>query len=299
VTLASGKSIAYDALLLATGADPIRLPTPGAELEHVHTLRSLADSRAIVARCAGAKRAVVIGASFIGLEVAASLRARGLEVDVVAPEAAPLAKVLGEVGAFVRALHEAKGVRFHLGRKPASIAKDAVTLDDGATLACDLVVMGVGVRPAIELAKAAGIAVDGGILVNEALETSVAGVFAAGDVARYAIGGGKRRRVEHWVHAERQGAIAALNMLGKRHTFTHVPFFWSAHYDVTINYVGHSEAFDAVHVSGSLEARDAIVAFREGGVIRAVATIGRDRASLLAEAAMERGDTAALEALLK
>jgi apoptosis-inducing factor 3 len=299
VELANGTFLPYDALLLATGAEPVRLPIPGSDLEHVYTLRSLADSRAIIARAAGAKRAVVLGASFIGLEVAASLRARGLEVDVVAPDEQPLARVLGEVGAFVRGLHEAKGVRFHLGRKPASIAPREVTLDDGARLACDLCVMGVGVRPASALAEAARIAVDGGILTDEYLETSVPGVFAAGDVARYATGRGTRQRVEHWVHAGRQGQVAAQNILGRRRPFTHVPFFWSAHYDVTINYVGHAEAWDAMQIAGSLDRRDATIAYRAAGAIRAVATIGRDRVSLMAEEAMERGDVQALEALMK
>jgi apoptosis-inducing factor 3 len=299
VALTDGSSLAYDALLLATGADPVRLAIPGNDLEHVYTLRSLADSRAILARATSAERAVVLGASFIGLEVAASLRARGLEVDVVAPEEQPLARVLGEVGAFVRALHEAKGVRFHLGRKPAAITPREVRLDDGARLACDLCVMGVGVRPASQLAEAAGIAVDGGILTDEYLETSVPGIFAAGDVARYPTGRGTRQRVEHWVHAGRQGQVAAQNILGRRRPFTQVPFFWSAHFDVTICYVGHSEIWDAVQIAGSLERRDATIAYRTAGVIGAVATIGRDRVSLMAEEAMERGDARALEALMK
>jgi NADPH-dependent 2,4-dienoyl-CoA reductase/sulfur reductase-like enzyme len=217
---------------------------------------------------------------------------------VVAPEAQPLGKVLGDVGAFVRELHEANGVRFQLGRKPAAITNGSVTLDDGTELGCDLVVMGVGVRPSIALAEAAGIAVDGGVITDACLKTSAPGVYAAGDAARYATGGGERRRVEHWVHAERQGQVAAQNMLGAERRFSYVPFFWSAHYDVTISYVGYAESWDTMQVSGSLAARDATIAYRQAGVIRAIATIGRDRASLSAEDAMERGDSAALEALL-
>lgn len=300
VALANGESLAYDALLLATGADPSRLPIPGHDLAHVFTLRSLADCRAIISRAATAKRAVVLGASFIGLEVAASLRARGLEVQVVAPEEQPLARVLGSaVGAFLRALHEAHGVRFHLGRKPAAISAREVTLDDGAKLACDLCVMGVGVRPATALAVAAGIAVDGGILTDEYLETSVPGVFAAGDVARYLTSRGERQRVEHWVHAERQGQVAAQNILGRRRRFTQVPFFWSVHYDLTLCYVGHAESWDAIQLSGSLDRRDATIAYRTAGTIDAVVTIGRDRDSLAAEEAIERGDVRALEALIE
>ena len=299
LTLQNGTTLDYDALLYAPGAEPVRLPLPGADLPHVLSLRTLGDSRAIIALAESARRAVVIGASFIGLEVAASLRARSIEVDVVAPEPRPLAKVLGdEVGAFVQELHESHGVRFHLGRKPRSIASDAVTLDDGQALPCELVVMGVGVRPVVELARAAGIDVDGGVLTDAQLRTSAEGVFAAGDVASYAAGDHERRRVEHWVHAERQGAAAARNMLGRARPFREVPFFWSVHYDVTLSYVGWAESWDTVQIAGSLAERDATIAYRKAGAIRAIATIGRDRASLCAEEAMERGDSAALEALL-
>ena len=298
VQLSNGRTLAYDALLLATGADPVRLSIPGADRDHVMYLRSLRDSRAIIARASDAKRAVVVGASFIGLEVAASLRARGLEVDVVAPDAEPLGAVLGEVGAFVRTLHESKGVRFHLGRRPAAFGADHVALDDGSRLECDFVVVGVGVQPVVDFVQAAGIAVDGGVLTDEYLETNARGVFAAGDIARYATGAGKRRRIEHWVHAERQGQVAAQNILGQRRKFSYVPFFWSVHYDVTINYVGHAENWDRVQIAGSLMNRDAAIAYREMGAIAAIATIGRDRASLIAEEAMERGDSQTLEALL-
>ena len=298
VALSSGRMLAYDALLLATGADPVRLSIPGADRDNVMYLRSLRDSRAIIARATNARRAVVVGASFIGLEVAASLCARGLEVDVVAPEAEPLGAVLGEVGAFVRTLHESKGVRFHLGRKPAAFGAEDVALDDGSKLECDFVVVGVGVRPVVDFVRASGIAVDRGVLTDEYLETDACSVFAAGDIARYATGDGKRRRVEHWVHAQRQGQVAAQNILGRRRKFSYVPFFWSVHYDVTINYVGHAEKWDRVQIAGSLKNRDAVIAYREMGAIRAIATIGRDRASLIAEEAMEKDDSRALEALL-
>jgi len=289
----------FDRLLLATGADPVKLPIPGAELKHVHYLRTLADSRAIIAAAEDAKRAVVIGASFIGLEVAAALRAREVHVEVVAPESVPLERVLGaEVGRFVRTLHESQGVRFHLGRKPAAIAQGAVTLDDGTALACDFVVMGVGVRPRLGLAEAAGLPIDRGLVVDDQLRAAPP-VWAAGDVARYPDPrSGKPVRVEHWAAAERQGQAAARNMLGAALPFRDVPFFWSAHYDVTLNYVGHAETFDAVEIRGSLEKRDALVAYREGGRIAAVVTLGRDRQSLEAEAAMERGDEAGLAALV-
>jgi NADPH-dependent 2,4-dienoyl-CoA reductase/sulfur reductase-like enzyme/nitrite reductase/ring-hydroxylating ferredoxin subunit len=300
LTLESGRYVAFESLLYATGAEPIRLPIPGADRPEVHLLRTLDDSRAIIARAAPAKRAVVIGASFIGLEVAASLRARGLEVDVVAPEPVPLARVVGDqVGAFVRTLHEEHGVRFHLGRKPTAIADGTVTIDDGTTLRSDLVVMGVGVRPRLTLAESAGLKIDRGVVVDQHL-SAAPGVYAAGDVARYPDPrSGQPIRVEHWVVAERQGQAAARNMLGAARPFRDVPFFWSAHHDVTLSYVGHAEAWDAIEVHGSLEARDALLAYRQGGRVLAVVTVGRDRASLEAEAAMETGDEAALDAIVK
>jgi NADPH-dependent 2,4-dienoyl-CoA reductase/sulfur reductase-like enzyme/nitrite reductase/ring-hydroxylating ferredoxin subunit len=298
LTLANGQVVGWDALLLATGAEPIALDVPGANLPHVRTLRTLADSRAIIARAKDARRAVVVGASFIGLEVAASLRARGLEVDVVAPEAVPFARVLGpDVGAYVRGLHEEHGVRFHLGQTVTSVEPDGVTLSGGDRLAAGLVVVGIGVRPSLALAEAAGLKVDRGVVVDERLQASAAGVFAAGDIARYPYGPtGERVRIEHWAVARRMGHVAALNMLGRRQAFASAPFFWSAHYDVQLSYVGHAESWDHADLHGTLAARDCTIAYRRAGKTLAVATLGRDRVSLDAEVALERGDEAALEA---
>jgi NADPH-dependent 2,4-dienoyl-CoA reductase/sulfur reductase-like enzyme len=302
VQLADGTSRQYDALLLATGADPVRLNVPGADAAHVFTLRSLADSRAIIKRAtaAGVQRAAVIGASFIGLEAAASLRARGLKVCVVGPEARPLERVLGpELGDFVRTLHESHGVHFHLGRTATAIEPDAVVLDDGSRVKADLVVVGIGVRPAVALAEQAGLKLERGVLVNEFMETSAPGVYAAGDIARYTdVRSGKSVRIEHWVVAERQGQTAARNMLGRGERFSAVPFFWSQHYDVAIAYVGHAERWDAIDVSGSIADANCLVAYRSGGKIDAVATINRDLDSLRAESLMERGEPAALAALI-
>jgi NADPH-dependent 2,4-dienoyl-CoA reductase/sulfur reductase-like enzyme/nitrite reductase/ring-hydroxylating ferredoxin subunit len=289
--LGDGSRITFGAALIATGADPVRLPIPGAAGSQVHYLRSFADSRAIVERAAGAKHVVVVGASFIGLEVAASLRQRGIAVDVVAPEAVPLERIMGsEIGRFVQSLHEAHGVSFHLGETVKAVEGRAVSLSGGGRLDADFVVMGVGVRPSVGLAERAGLSIDRGIAVNEFLETSVPGIFAAGDVARWPDPhSGERIRVEHWVVAERQGQTAARNMLGRRERFDAVPFFWSQHYDVTIRYVGHAERWDAITIDGSLAKRDAIVRFVRDGKTLAVATLSRDRENLLAEVAFERG----------
>lgn len=302
VTTKSGRTAPYGALLYATGAEPSRLPIPGADGSNVLTLRTLADSRAIIARTSsGAKRAVVIGASFIGLEAAASLVTRGLEVHVVGREEVPLAQVLGEtLGRFVQKLHADKGVRFHLGTTPKAISASSVELADGTTIACELVVLGVGVKPRTALAEASGIAVENGVLVDEQLRTSVESVWAAGDVARYTDPYlGERVRIEHWVVAERQGQAAARSMLGRGGAYSDVPFFWSAHYDTTIAYVGHAPRWDAVEVLGSIEGRDAAISYLRGGRVLAVATLNRDVASLRVEAAMRAKDDAALQAALR
>jgi NADPH-dependent 2,4-dienoyl-CoA reductase/sulfur reductase-like enzyme len=300
VTLADKSSLLYGALLLATGAEPIKLDVPGSELPHVHYLRTLADSRAIIEATRAARRAVIIGASFIGLEAAASLRARGVTVHVVGPEARPLERVMGAaLGDLVRKLHEAHGVVFHLERMPRAVEKDAVVLDNGERIAADLVVVGVGVRPALSLAEKAGLLVDRGIVVDQYLRTSAPGVWAAGDAVRWPDPhSGDKIRVEHWVVAQRQGQTAARNILGRREKFDAVPFFWSQHYDVPIAYVGHADGFDRADVSGSVEDKDCSVAFRRNDKTLAVASIHRDRENLEAEKALEQGDHEALCALV-
>jgi NADPH-dependent 2,4-dienoyl-CoA reductase/sulfur reductase-like enzyme/nitrite reductase/ring-hydroxylating ferredoxin subunit len=289
VRLASGRQLDFGALLLATGADPVRLDIPGsADLRRFY-LRSFSDARSIVGAVASVKQVLIVGASFIGLEVAASLRQRGIQVHIVGREPVPLARILGtQVGNFVRELHESHGATFHLGTSVARIDGRRVTLDDGSTVEADCVVLGVGVRPAVALAEQAGLAIDRGIRVNEYLETSAAGVFAAGDVARWPDPHtGEHIRVEHWVVAERQGQVAALNMLGRKQRFDAVPFFWSQHYDVVINYVGHAESWDSIDIDGALAARDCAVTYRRGGRILAVATIARDLQNLKAERDLE------------
>jgi apoptosis-inducing factor 3 len=290
VTLADGSSLAYDRLLLATGAEPLRLPIPGADQPHVKTLRSLADCEAIIARAADARRVVVLGASFIGLEVAAALRTRGIDVHVVAPEARPMERVMGaQIGDFIRSLHEAHGVVFHLGETPVAIDGPQLNLKGGGSLSGDLIVLGVGVRPRLALAEQAGLAIDRGVTVNECLETSTPGIFAAGDIARWPDrSSGESIRVEHWVVAQRQGQTAARNMLGHREQFSAVPFFWSQHYDVPINYVGHAERWDDIVVDGDIRAKDFLARFMRNDRVTAVASVFRDRESLQAELAIER-----------
>ena len=291
VILDDGRTLPYGSLLLATGASPIPLAPesllPGAAVRY---LRTLDDSRAIIAVAKEAKRVVVLGASFIGLEVAASLRARGLDVHVVAPETRPLERVLGaELGDFVRGIHEEHGVTFHLGRKAREVGKDGVVLESGERLPADLVVAGIGVRPNLALAEQARLGLDRGLWVNEYLETSAPGIFAAGDIARWPDPHtGDRIRVEHWVVAQRQGQCAARNMLGLRERFDAVPFFWSLHYDVGITYVGHAEKWDDVAIDGDIGAKDCTVRYLRDGRSLAVVTINRDRESLRLEVVLER-----------
>jgi len=300
IALKSGRKVSYDKLLLATGSEPVRLPIEGASLPQVKTLRTLADAQAIIAAAANARRAVIVGSSFIGLEVAASLRARNLEVDVVSRDHIPLEHVMGaKVGKFVQQLHEEKGVRFHLGAELHAIHAAAVELEN-SRLAADVVVLGVGVKPRTAIAANAGLDVDNGIIVDSRLRTSAPDVWAAGDIARYPEARlGTRVRIEHWAAAERQGQSVAADMLGLGKPFNVVPFFWSQHYDVTLSYVGHASGDAQTEVLGSLEKRDATVVYRSGGNVAAVLTVGRDHQSLEIEAALESKDWGAVDALLR
>ncbi|SOT45688.1 FAD-dependent oxidoreductase [Burkholderia cenocepacia] len=295
VELADGGRVDYGALLLATGAEPNKLNVPGADLPHVCTLRSRADCDALIAKLKTARRCVVVGASFIGLEAAAALRTRGLDVHVVAPDPHPMGRVLGDaLGDTIKALHEAHGVVFHLGATPARIGPDSVTLSSGDVLPADVVLVGIGVHPNVELAQDAGLAVERGVTVDRFLQTSAPGIYAAGDIARWPDPlTGQRIRVEHWVVAERQGIVAARNLLGQQRPFDAVPFFWSQHYDLTLRYVGHAEQWDRVEIDGDLGAHDCSIAYWRGNTRLAVVTIARDLDNLKAEAALERQMTPA------
>jgi 3-phenylpropionate/trans-cinnamate dioxygenase ferredoxin reductase subunit len=288
---ADGQEFSYGALLLATGAEPIRLNIPGSDSPRLHYVRSVADSRAIIKAVEqGARRALIIGASFIGLEVAASLRTRKLEVHVVAPEARPMERVFGSaLGDFVRTLHESKGVVFHLGRTVSAIDADRVKLDNGEALHTDLIVAGIGVRPVTALAEQAGIKIERGVRVDEYLRTSAADVYAAGDIARWPDRlSATSIRVEHWAVAQHQGQVAARNMLGYAERYTAVPFFWSQHYDVSLNYVGHAEHWDQTEVDGDPAKFDCAVSLKQDGRVQALVTVWRDRQSLEMEAHMQQ-----------
>ncbi|MEO8660761.1 MAG: FAD-dependent oxidoreductase [Bryobacteraceae bacterium] len=301
VSLRDGRNLSYGALLLATGAEPRTLSIKGSNLPHVFRLRTLADSNAIIAKAQQARNCVVIGSSFIGLEVAASLRTRGREVAVISQDSVPLGKILGdELGRFVQRLHEKHGVRFLLGTKPQEILPDKIDVGQGHTVDADLVVLGVGVSPRTSLADEAGLTVDNGVVVDEMLRTSASDVFAAGDIARYPEPvSGEQTRIEHWVVAERQGQAVARSMLGIGGPFRQTPFFWSQHYDVQISYVGHASKWDDCEIEGDLEKQDACAVYRRAEKIIAVATIGRDLLSLRVEAAMEAGRASDLDSLLR
>jgi len=292
VRLKDGETLAYDALVLATGAEPQRPDIPGLDGPKVFLLRSLKDADALIAAAERAKTAAVIGASFIGLEAAAALTQRGLKVHVVAPDTIPFEKRLGaEVGRWVKATHEEKGVSFHLGRKVQGFKDGRLEMDEGRSLAVDLVVIGAGVKPRTALAEAAGLKVDGGVVVDAHLRAAE-GVYAVGDIALYPDPvSGEMIRVEHWVHAERQGQHAARAILGDDAPFADVPFFWSKHFTAAFHYDGHAQAFDPPKVDGSVADGDALVTYEKDGKRLAVLTIDRDLESLKAEVEMEEQRT--------
>ncbi|MGN6481935.1 FAD-dependent oxidoreductase [Luteibacter sp.] len=281
VTLDSGERLDYDTLLLSTGADPIRPDGPGFDDPSVYTVRTMQDAQAIIAAIEGGGPVAVLGSSFIGMEVAASLRERKVEVHVIGPDAVPLKRVLGEqLGSMIRTLHEEHGVIFHLGKNATGYVDGAVTLDDGTQVKAAKVVLGLGVRPRLELAEAAGLQIDLGVLVDATMRTSDEDIYAAGDIARFPGLDDSRQRVEHWVVAERQGQVAAAAMLGFDEIYNEAPFFWSMHYDTSIRYVGHALEWDKIEVIGSIADKDAEVRYKKNGRELAVATINRDKASL-------------------
>jgi 3-phenylpropionate/trans-cinnamate dioxygenase ferredoxin reductase component len=271
VALADGERVGYDRLLLATGAAPRRLSVPGSELDGIHYLRELRDADAIAARLERGGRVVLIGAGWIGAEVAASARQKGLDVTVVGREELPLERILGsELGRIYADIHRDRGVELIggavLDRFEGGTAVERVRLADGRALETDFVVVGVGVEPRTGLARNAGLAVDDGILVSERLETNVGGVFAAGDVANaYHPFYGRRLRVEHWANALNQPLVAARAMLGKPASYEQLPYFFSDQYDVGMEYSGYATKWDEVVFRGDPDGREFIAFWLHGG----------------------------------
>ncbi len=272
------ETIAYDAALIATGARPIQPDLPGARLPNVFLLRSRADADALLAAAERSSTAAVLGASFIGMEVAASLRERGLDVTVIAQQSVPFEKTLGrEVGhAFVR-LHEKRGVRFRLQTEVERIEPAGVCLRVGETVAADLVVIGFGVRPATGFVHGIALQQDGGIAVDAELHAAEA-LWAAGDVAAFPLpGNGPRIRVEHWRVAQQHGRIAALNMLGAHETYTAPPLFWTIQYRKRLDYIGHAAEWDHIELHGDPEKPEFLAYYLKNGTVAAACGMDRDR----------------------
>lgn len=288
VLLSNGKTLIYDKCLIATGGFPTKPSIPGINKDHVYVLRSLLDCRRIIARTSWAFRVAIVGAGFVALETAAALRLRNLEVHVIAPDEMPLMKAVGvHVGSYLKKLHEKHGVKFHLGHEVKEIRDRSVLLDNGRSIDCDFVIIAVGINLNTSLAERAGCRVDDGICVNEYLETTAPDIYAAGDVARWPDPRCKKAiRVEHWEVAERQGQVAALNMMGKKIKFEEVPFFWTRQYDLKIGFVGYSDCYDRMDVLGDLENNNFAVAYYEDQRIAALLTANRDQESLLVEQAL-------------
>jgi NADPH-dependent 2,4-dienoyl-CoA reductase/sulfur reductase-like enzyme/nitrite reductase/ring-hydroxylating ferredoxin subunit len=289
VHCASGEELPYDRLLIATGSEPNRLQSPGFDARNVFTLRSISDARAIAAEARDGAHAVIVGASFIAMEAAAALRNRGVEVDVVSVEHVPFDRVFGlAMGEHIKRMHEAKGVRFHLGCVASGYDGQSVTIANGDKLVANFVLVGIGVEPRMNVARSAGAEVDHGVVVDRFLETTVPGIYAAGDIACYPDPlSDERARVEHWVVAERQGEVAAINMLGGREVFDTVPFFWSEQFGTAIRYVGRAPHWDQVIVDGDVDSGSFTIRYFDDGVHRASASVGRDRDNLEDELVLE------------
>ncbi len=302
VHTASGGTYDYEVLFYATGAEPVVPPIDGLASSPSFTLRSFGDAKDIAEAADQGDRALVVGAGFIGLEVAGSLRNRGVDVAIVAPEELPLARIMGEeIGGFVKELHEEAGEDFYLDNGVEKLEGKRAYLSNGEELEFDFVVLGTGVLPRVDVAEDAGLEVDDGVVVDSELRSSDDAIYAVGDVARYPdpIGGGSAR-IEHWVLAQRLAQRAARSVLGKAsEDYTHIPFFWSRHHGVSISYVGHAAEFDEVVVAGSVANQDAAVGYLKGGKVLAVATIGRSVDSLRAEDALARGDQQTLLEILE
>ena len=282
ITFDDDDTMEYDALLVATGGAPVRLNIPGSDLKNVCVLRSFTDADSVIETASRSRRAVVVGASFIGMEVAYSLRERGLEVTVVAPSQEPFEATLGaEVGALFRRVHESHGVRFKLGsivyRFEGTHNVEAVTLENGERIETDMVVVGVGVHPVTHFLEGLELDDRGGVVVDSRLRATE-GIYAAGDIASFIDSrNGERMRIEHWRTAQQQGRTAARNMLGRDIEFDAVPFFWTQQFDVGLLYVGHAKSWDQIIYRGDVSARDFLAFYVKNDRVLAVAGMNRDR----------------------
>jgi NADPH-dependent 2,4-dienoyl-CoA reductase/sulfur reductase-like enzyme len=282
ITFADGDTMECDGLLIATGGEPRRLQVPGSDLKNIFVLRSFDSADSIIAGAEDAKNAVVIGASFIAMEAAYSLRERGLEVTVVAPDDVPFERTLGpDIGRLLRSIHETNGVNFRLGEHVKALRGEGnverVEFETGDTISADLVVVGIGVSPATGFLDGFEKQKDGGVVVNEYMSLGN-GIFAAGDIATFVDSRtGAPTRIEHWRTALQQGRVAAKNMLGHPVRYTSVPFFWTTQFDATLNYVGHAVGWDAIQYSGDVEKKDFLAFYIKDGKVAAVAGMNRDR----------------------
>lgn len=301
IILANGEVLSFDKCLLSTGGSPIKPPIEGIDQRHVHFLRTFVDCRSLINSLSPRKKVVVVGAGFIGLEAAASLRTRGIDVTVIAPDALPLARIVEkEVGELLKSVHEKNGVHFHLGHTVKRIEKDHLILENGESIAADIILIGTGIKLNTTLAEKANLRCDQGVLVDSFLKTSAEDIYAAGDIARWPEAfSNKTARVEHWVVAQTQGQTAAKNMLGQMQDYQEVPFFWSQQFDVTINYVGYAGSWTDHKIFGSPEQKNCTVAFYEGDKVGAVLTIGRDQQSLRLAQALKKQDQNEIAKILK
>jgi len=297
-----GTSLRYDALLVATGGEPRKLSLPGAELKSVFTLRHRRDADLIIEALAEAHRAVIIGASFIGMEAAASLARRGLEVTVVGRDSIPFERTLGsEIGSLFRKAHEEQGVRFRLGKNVARLQGsgrvEAVLLEDGESLPADLVIVGIGVEPRTDFVHGVRRADDGGIIVDRRLRAAE-DLYVAGDIASFPDPRtGERLRIEHWRTAMQQGRTAAHNMAGREESYAGIPFFWTQQFDLVLGYVGHAQSWDELILQGEIEGRDFLAFYVRGERVLAVAGMMRDRELAVVEELMRLDRLPAAEEL--
>jgi NADPH-dependent 2,4-dienoyl-CoA reductase/sulfur reductase-like enzyme/nitrite reductase/ring-hydroxylating ferredoxin subunit len=303
VILEDGSRLAGEMILLATGSRPRRLPIPGADSEGVHLIRELKEARKLAGELSKAGRVAVIGAGFISLEAAANLRERGVDVDVIAPEKLPLEGVFGaEAASRIAEIHRAQGVRFHLGTTVTRISRleSGYTLElaDRSSLETDLILMAVGVEPVLDYLQDSGLDHENGVAVNERFETAAAGIFAAGDIARFPYASGSAAgvtRSEHWINSQMQGVHAARAMLGSQAPFGEVPLFWSKQYGYSFKFAGFAEKYDQTVIHGSLAKDSWIAGYYRQGRLRAVSGFGKGKAIYKLRSLIGRGENVSIE----